>query len=142
MTVEKRRKLRMLLTACTWIGLPAAAVAWVLPGQSLSIYARLAIAVFAAGCAAAAEILASAAEAELNEAGTRLETVLGEREFQKTRVREMDRLIEVLSARNNVLQGEIVIAQVRLQQPAADPQPAPNKDAPPPTPIWLTRSSG
>ena len=142
MTVEKRRKLRMLLTACAWIGLPATGFAWALPNGDLPLYARLALTLAAAGCAVAAEILSSAAETDLAEGGARLETALAECDSQKTRFREMDRLIEILSAKNSELQGEIVISQVRLQQPAADPQPSPGRDTQVPNPAWLTRRSG
>lgn len=142
MTVDGRRKLRMLLTACAWMGLPAAGFAWALPSGDLPFYATLAVTFVAAGCAVAAEILASAAETDLSETGARLQTAVAEGESQKARFREMDRLVEILSAKNAELQGEIVFYQVRLQQPTADPQPSPARDAQLPNPAWLTRRSG
>lgn len=120
MTAEKRRMLRMLCKALLLVSLPLAGFAWALPESSTMMALAGVLTVASLGLGFGAELLASAAESDLHElAGTLAaehERRVGALEERDDKLRQLDRVVALLTEQNHALRAKLVTVQVDLQR--------------------------
>lgn len=120
MTTEKRRALRMLCKALLLTSLPLAGFVWAMPEDTTMLVAAGALTVISLAVGFGAEYLASSTENDLKELGGHMidahERRKDELEHREERLRQLDRIVNVLTDQNHTLRAKLVAVQVDVQR--------------------------
>src|SRR6187399_235071 len=111
MTTENGRVFRMLCKALLLVCLPLAGYVWAMPADSSMLAAAGVLTVMSLAVGFGAEYLASSAENELNDLELRLADAryirADEIEHQDERLRQLDRIVNVLTDQNQTLRSNL-----------------------------------
>jgi hypothetical protein len=120
MTANNRRVLRMLCKALLLISLPLAGFVWALPDDSTNIAAAVVLTLASLAVGFGAEYLASATENDIEELDARIAVDAQRRaheiEIRDEKLRQFDRIVNLLSEQNHDLRGKLVSVQVAMQR--------------------------
>jgi len=120
MTAAKRRVLRMMCKALLLISLPLAGFVWALPEDSTMLAAAGALTLVSLLVGFGAEYLASSTENDILELSQRM-AADGTRRTEEVAIREekirqFDRIVNLLTEQNNTLRAKLITVQVDLQR--------------------------
>ena len=120
MTAENRRVLRMLCKVVLLVSLPLTGFVWALPETSALLPAALALTLLSVAVGFGAEVLASSTENELTAFGQRALADSQRRgqelEMQDEKLRQFDRIVNLLTEQNHTLRAKLISAQMTLQR--------------------------
>lgn len=120
MTADKRRVVRMLCKGLLLISLPLAGFVWALPENAATMTAAVALSAFALAVGFGAEFLASATENDIEEISGRMaadtQRRADELEQHDEKLRQFDRMINLLTEQNHDLRSKLLAVQVSLQR--------------------------
>jgi hypothetical protein len=120
MTANNRRVVRMLCKALLLISLPLAGFVWALPDNTANLAAVVALTLVSLGVGFGAEYLASSTENDLQELDARIavdaQRRTDELAMRDEKLRQFDRIVNLLTEQNHDLRGKLVSVQVGLQR--------------------------
>jgi hypothetical protein len=120
MTAAKRRFVRMMCKAALLISLPLAGFVWALPENSAMLMSAGALTLLSLLVGFGAEYLASSTENEIQEVtqqiATQRERRVSELEIRDEKIRQFDRIVNLLTEQNHTLRAKLVSAQIEVQQ--------------------------
>ena len=120
MTANNRRVLRMLCKALLLISLPLAGFVWALPDESTNMAAAAVLTLVSLAVGFGAEFLASATENDIEELDARIAVDAQRRaheiEIRDEKLRQFDRIVNLLSEQNHDLRGKLVSVQIAMQR--------------------------
>ena len=120
MTANNRRVVRMLCKALLLISLPLAGFVWALPDNAANLAAVVALTLVSLGVGFGAEYLASSTENDLQELDARIavdaQRRADELAMRDEKLRQFDRIVNLLTEQNHDLRGKLVSVQVGLQR--------------------------
>lgn len=120
MTPDKRRILRMLCKGLLLVSLPLAGFVWALPEDGSTMTAAALLTVVALVVGFGAEFLAASNENEIEQLSGRI-AVASERraqalDQQDEKLRQFDRMVNLLTEQNHDLRAKLLGVQVSLQR--------------------------
>ena len=120
MTAGNRRLLRMLCKALLIISLPLTGFVWALPENSAILPVALALTLLSVAVGFGAEVLASSTENELQVVSQRA-VVDSQRRSEELamrdeKLRQFDRIVDLLTEQNHTLRAKLISAQMTLQR--------------------------
>lgn len=119
MTVNKRRFFRMLCKALLLISLPLAGFVWALPEDATNMTAVAALSLVSLLVGFGAEYLASSTENDIKELDARIvvdaQRRADEIAMRDEKLRQTDRIVNLLTEQNHDLRGKLISIQVGLQ---------------------------
>lgn len=120
MTTENRRVLRMMCKGLLLVCLPLAGFVWAMPDTTTTLAAAGVLTLMSLVVGFGAEYLASSAENDLNQLEGRLAAAApihaDELMHREERLRQLDRIVNVLTDQNNTLRSNLVAIQVDVQR--------------------------
>ena len=120
MTANNRRVVRMLCKALLLISLPLAGFVWALPDDATNLAAVVALTLVSLGVGFGGEYLASSTENDLQELDARIavdaQRRADELAMRDEKLRQFDRIVNLLTEQNHDLRGKLVSVQVGLQR--------------------------
>ena len=120
MTAENRRVIRMLCKAMLIISLPLTGFVWALPENSAMLPIALALTLLSVAVGFGAEVLASSTENELQVVSQRAVSDTQRRSeelaMQDEKLRQFDRIVNLLTEQNHTLRSKLISAQMTLQR--------------------------
>ena len=120
MTANNRRVVRMLCKALLLISLPLAGFVWALPDDATNLAAVVALTLVSLGVGFGAEYLASSTENDIQELDARIavdaQRRADELAMRDEKLRQFDRIVNLLTEQNHDLRGKLVSVQIGLQR--------------------------
>lgn len=120
MTATKRRVLRMMCKALLLISLPLAGFVWALPEDSTMLAAAGVLTLVSLLVGFGAEYLASSTENDILELSHRMAADgtrrTDEMAIREEKIRQFDRIVNLLTEQNNTLRAKLITVQVDLQR--------------------------
>jgi hypothetical protein len=120
MTANNRRAVRMLCKALLLISLPLAGFVWALPDDATNMAAAAALTLVSLVVGFGAEYLASSTENDIQELDARIAVDAQRRAddlaMRDEKLRQFDRIVNLLTEQNHDLRGKLVSVQVGLQR--------------------------
>lgn len=120
MTADKRRVVRMLCKGLLIVSLPLAGFVWALPETPSTMTAAAVLSLVALAFGFGAEFLASSTENDIHQLSGRLATDSQRRtealEQQDEKIRQFDRMVNLLTEQNHDLRSKLLAVQVSLQR--------------------------
>jgi|GEM_PF-5922808 len=120
MATDKRHVLRKLCKGLLLVSLPLAGFVWALPEDSSMLAAAGVLTLLSLAVGFGAEFLASSTENDLRELDARMSAASvyrnEELKAQDERLRQLDRIVNVLEEQNHTLRAKLVTVQVELQR--------------------------
>lgn len=119
MTPDKRRVLRMLCKALLLVSLPLAGFVWALPEDTMTMAAAALLSVVALVVGFGAEYLASSTENDIQELSGKIvadrQRRVEDLEQRDEKLRQFDRIVNLLTEQNHDLRSKLLAVQVDLQ---------------------------
>ena len=120
MTANNRRFVRMLCKALLLISLPLAGFVWALPDDATNLAAAAVLTLVSLAVGFGAEYLASSTENDIQELDARIvvdaQRRADELAMREEKLRQFDRIVNLLTEQNHDLRGKLVSVQVGLQR--------------------------
>ena len=120
MTANNRRFVRMLCKALLLISLPLAGFVWALPDDATNLAAAAVLTLVSLAVGFGAEYLASSTENDIQELDARIvvdaQRRADELAMREEKLRQFDRIVNLLTEQNHDLRGKLVSIQVGLQR--------------------------
>jgi hypothetical protein len=120
MIANKRRVLRMLCKALLLISLPLAGFVWALPDDTINMAAAAVLSLISLTVGFGAEYLASSTENDIQELDARIaadaQRRADELAMRDEKIRQFDRIVNLLTEQNHDLRGKLVSVQIGLQR--------------------------
>jgi len=120
MAANNRRVVRMLCKALLLISLPLAGFVWALPDDATNLAAVVALTLVSLGVGFGGEYLASSTENDIQELDARIavdaQRRADELAMRDEKLRQFDRIVNLLTEQNHDLRGKLVSVQVGLQR--------------------------
>ena len=120
MTANNRRVVRMLCKALLLISLPLAGFVWALPDDATNLAAVVALTLVSLGVGFGGEYLASSTENDIQELDARIavdaQRRADELAMRDEKLRQFDRIVNLLTEQNHDLRGKLVSVQIGLQR--------------------------
>jgi hypothetical protein len=120
MTANNRRFVRMLCKALLLISLPLAGFVWALPDDATNLAAAAVLTLVSLAVGFGAEYLASSTENDIQELDARIvvdaQRRADELAMREEKLRQFDRIVNLLTEQNHDLRGKLVSIQVGLKR--------------------------